>query len=597
MKKSLCVLSIGLAATLGASLWVSKGSVCEARFQSARVAVADGYYAEALGPLRSFFADMDCQTGDMREALLLAAEARIHVPELQGRERRQHFAILNTVPEQERPLSVRVAMMQAALVTAQYQRVVDSYGALEPDLDTGETEHVPDLLRFEAMSTALAAHQALRNEGHVELLFERIQGLSGLPYRQAYLRRLYGRMDGQDPSAADRLMSAILSPEIPEARQLEPLQRAPRHGRLFVARLLAARGHADLVPVLYEDTRFLDEDEASVMVRALWQEGDMNRLAGLGERLDTSVTPEDRLYVCEALLRDRTEATCDRLFDSEDISRRYGARYAALWGALLTARPLGPDGYLAAIDALEKLKRFDAPSPLRSQLLAKLYQAVGETDLAAREAANARDLKAVPSPLSWETRPYLPEARARFLAGATFSGDDLKALKANSPSQGILWRQIEADALNAFQEDIPKARALRLYREILDRAPAGTDSYSLSLLKLSDSYAYFGDRAAVREALVSAVEAKPEVLPLAYATALALYQQHGEGFQARDLADVWATLAWKEAKQVPDATAPRPVADRLSLLLRFGIDRADQPLIAASCRRLQDLVGSIAACQ
>lgn len=578
----ICAFSLGLSWLV----FFDEDSNCDILLERSAASLRAGYYAETLDHLRAFYAEPDCQDEGIKEASWMAARARLKVPELNGRERRQHFAILSTLSGRSMPVEAHEALMEAKLMAGAYSEVLEHYES-----------HSSVLTGTKASMLALTAARALGQRVHEEIHLASALSGPGALFQKAYLRRIYDL----DPADEDLfylpLVDALLRGQSPPRDALKIIEALSETEQLFIARLLRAGNFQDLAVTIFLEQEELSADVADFHVRALWSSGRYDELSTLGERLSDAVGPSAYLYICEAGLVVGTQQDCLELFDPADMSRRYGAHYVEIWVSLLTARTAGVSGYLDAIDSLEKLARFDRPSPLQESLLESLYTAIGEPDLAALAAHRAQQMAAGEHPGEWEAQTGLQEYRSALNAGELFSSEDIKAAKALSPVEGVVWRQVEAASLAGVQSDQQQAKAIQRHREVIDKVGETSDSYSLSLLKLAKNYAYFGDKVAAREAIVRAVNKRPDVLPLAYSVSLGFFQPDVGLFDANDLVGLWGTLAWKEAAISGDEAASAIAANRFSLLLRLGLNTGDEALILSSCQRVTQLVGQIPQCQ
>lgn len=599
MKYMILACATALITGLTVVLWPKPADPCQTAFSAADRAASKGYHGDVLVAVGALARLPKCRGALRQKAVALAAEARLFVPEVNGTERAQHMSLLRRLSGPEFEAQRLKSTMQALLSVGDYG------GALAAYLDAGPHQGVQ---ASDADWLALAAARGAADQRQTEAIAARLLGGEARPFARAYLSTLLNRPDAGIPAEAAALMRSTALRQSPApALILWALEHLDEDDLVLLTRLLVAAGANEALWHMADHISSLSTQMADVLIPALWDQQKIEKLLKLRPALAADTWPDTRLYLCLATLQARAGEDCNTLLPLEDLQRRFGRPYMEQWAHLFGALPEGPAGYVAALNALNTIDRYGRPSRLRPRLAALLYNRIGESDLSAMEAARADrwrspHLATEALESKWAKSNALKSFQALLDSDERIDADMVALARSESPKRGLIWRQLAVKHYLAQGEAGTPTAIVRL-REIVEEAPERSDSHVLALLRLSSLYLTYGDRAAARRAVLTAVDQRTDILPLVYGLTLSQYRAQENEQAAEELVTVWHHIAWREGLQGTSETANaqpkralRPVVDRLSHLLRVARNSADPTLQRATCHALQRLVGQLPVC-
>ncbi|UTW60189.1 hypothetical protein KFE96_07710 [Kordiimonas sp. SCSIO 12603] len=602
----LILLIAGLATGGFYSFKQHQRSKCEAWLAEADQFMPQGYYASAIEVLTLYFSNKNCRTKTDIHAITLLSEARLHVPLPDNAHLAQEIMLnklgwsLKRDPRYHLPQAVAYLGGEKWLEAQRSARKAEGQ---------------------QAALILLAASIKLDDEENILHALEELHSVETSPLVWAIVETSLisaeaVQFDVKDivpsiPREWRTFASRILAPSVPDGFMfLEQLSLTPLEGEdlTIATSLLLSEGRPlDAIAALENASEGLTAEQASLLAKLYWRIGMFHKLVYRFPENILDTAPLLNVQLLKCLGAYALEAKCEFKMDTADIQKRYGKYAASVWGELAQNLSNGKIEYAPTLNALERAGDILPDMGPIFQLKSKLYQAIGENELALIAEKNGAILSgkgpewAVFENAGEKTdnteicEGFVSDAKIDNLALIRACVEEadkttnlhVEAIKNASPEKAIFWRLVEARYLLMSGESAQVAKAIQILRPVLKWAPNNARAFQL----LSVAYAYFDDLEATYAHLATAVKLRPEFTVEATRLALGFYQ-NGKELSGKQLAHWWGAFTHIELNQYnrsSEVELRNLVRDRLMLLAQIAEDSKDHDLALAVYLKLLEI--------
>lgn len=596
--RRLIVIFLSVAVLAGAGFFGFKNhqkDKCAGWVRQAEQQISQGYYASAIEVLTLYFSNQHCRTKMDVHAISLLSDARPHVPLPDNAHLAQEMMLNKLGWSLKRDPAYYLPQAIAYLSGGKW---------LEAQKSADKAEGQQAALIF------LAASIRLDDQENIQAAIEKLQAVGASSFVWAIVEQsLEARFPENEteyvlPPAVSNtwrdFAAGILTPSAADgALYLDDAGIRPLTGEdltIAVSLLLAEDRPLDAIKVLEKSQNFLAAEQSTILAKLYWRTGLYHKLVYRFEpgNLEQERLLEVRLLKC--LGEYALEGRCEFALDKQDVQKRYGRYSASVWGELsqsLSAQHFDTSSTVNAINRASEL--LSDVGPL-FQLQSKLYEEIGEKELAASTfrkgellSGNGPEWLLYPGEQQEDIGANVCDGFAEDFAitdlisirectekADGITNDHVNAIKSASPDKAIYWRLMEARQLLVTAESDQVAKAIQILRPILKWAPDNAKAFQL----LSIAYAYFDDLEAAYAHLATAVKLKPALTVEATRLALGFYQG-GDKLSAKQLAHWWGAFTHIEMSRYSNSTEEELqnlIRERLLLLAQIAEEGEDNQL-------------------
>ena len=534
--------------------------LCTSWLAAAEAAEASGYYGRAIDQLTLYFSETDCRGKSDPTAIKTLARARPQVPLPGGNELIQQLSLSRLGWQLERDPSFQLTQAKAALA------VGDWHAAAQFADYSSDTQ---------ATFIKVAANARMKNwqklqETLDELDVERISAFQHALLEEMLIEAPVNLpQKAPNPQTRDFAKSILRGGDEYLARKASAIKDQLNHDDLTIATnfLTAARQDKAVIALLDQPTRSMPSTLLKKLAQQYWSNSNYRALTSLTQRnVKTALSGETLLLVC--LAERALKGNCTVSIDGKEYSERFGTYASNRWQNLFRLLKSSQTPAHEIVDALVAMEDLIKREPVAYQLLASLYEELGESNLAKRFKGAASVFNLAPH---GQWRPARkPEWTNKLSEGYMPSEAEVQTLEAISPEQSILWRLAKSRLSLSRASDEGAAEALRTIRPVLGWAPEVAEAQLIA----ASSTAHFGDHDASYGHLMNTVSSNPKSSVASLRLSLHFYAADN-GLSATELNHWWETLTRTEVGTKDPESASALIVERAMILAAIAEEEQD----------------------